>query len=680
MTYLEWNDLLAKYFFSEEKTGKEVLLYVNEPLVNRLGAPLGAGVSEFVEATKTGPPWSSRSGICQKALQAHKAWRTRALQYPPYIGYLSLFVLAAGRIGDYAPHAYYPRLRDLLGENSSARLPSFDRMIDLWDDLEKWSREDREEGLGRFVARIRGQRWMVGLPLSQTLISEEEIRNLVVFLYEHELDPLDLPSPETVFRLIQKSGDTVLHRRTIQVLNGTDEISLVLRDALIDFVMEELEVNEETFSLIEYPNRRSTGIQVQPSLRLCLRHDSLSNQVCFRVRIRTSTEIPEDGCTFSRNGSSSIWKCTNHLGGWSDTLYDPNDSLELDGAILNWNKGETFHGIENQWTAKLRKASTRVFTAGWREGLPDFIERQRLERNVPFYIVSISENTDTILNWGKEHCDNFEQLNSNGLPTGWSLFSGENAKHSCQYVEALTISPSVRLLLKGGVKTGRSNVYLKGAPPQIKVENASGSETVTLDSRKLQKDDQSDYWLIPEDAEEGVPLRIELNDHGQTLRKFIKFESPNLPLFESYSALRRSPDGTPSYDSDIYVQGSTVHYPQGMKPPEFKTDAPYDALTHFTLIGAIPGQISVFPDEDLPDWQPVWAIVKSGRKQLKLVFCGTEDQAGKPYDSTKPIRTKVLVKRWKKSIWHDRKRITPPKLKVLQARWNEYLEIARNVK
>ena len=77
-------------------------------------------------------------------------------------------------------------------------------------------------------------------------------------------------------------------------------------------------------------------------------------------------------------------------------------------------------------------------------------------------------------------------------------FNGENAKHSCLGVEALTVSPSVRLLLKGGVKTGRSNVYLKGAPPQIKVENSSGSEIVTLDSRKLQKEDQSDYWSIPD--------------------------------------------------------------------------------------------------------------------------------------------------------------------------------------
>ena len=352
-----------------------------------------AGVPEFVEATRTGPPWTSRSGICQKALQAHKAWRTRALQYPPYIAYLSLFVLAAGRIGDYARHAYYPRLRDLLGESSNTRLPSFDRMIDLWDDLEKWSREERGESLGRFVARIRGQRWMVGLPLSQTLISEEEIKNLLLFLYEHELDPLDLPSPEIVFRLIQKSGDTVLHRRTIQVLNGTDEISLVLREALLDYVIEELEVSDETFSLEDYPQRHGTNIQARPSLRLCLKHDQLSNHVYFRARIRTSTIIPEEGCTFSRNEFGTIWKCANHLGGWSDTLYNPIGSLELDGAVLNWSKGETFHDIENQWTARFRKAYIRVFTAGWRDGLPDYIERQRLERNVSIlYRVNIRKH------------------------------------------------------------------------------------------------------------------------------------------------------------------------------------------------------------------------------------------------------------------------------------------------
>ena len=151
-------------------------------------------------------------------------------------------MVAAGKEGEYAPHAYYPRLRDLLGEQGETRAPSsFDRMIDLWDDLEKWSREDQHENLGRFVARIWGGWWKVGLPLSQTLISEDERKHLPLLLSDRGLDPSDLPSPEVVLRILRQTGASLFKRRTLRVLDGEDRDSAVLRSALVDVVIEELE-------------------------------------------------------------------------------------------------------------------------------------------------------------------------------------------------------------------------------------------------------------------------------------------------------------------------------------------------------------------------------------------------------------------------------------------------------
>ncbi|MEA3343213.1 MAG: hypothetical protein U9Q92_03535, partial [archaeon] len=146
MNYLEWNNLLAKYFFNEEKSGKEVLLYVNEDLINELGKPRGDDINNFLESTKQGPRWITRSGVCQKALQSFEGWRNKGFEYPPYISYLACFVLAAGTHEDCAPQAYYPRLRKLLNEEDNiGQLPSFNKMILLWDDLDKWSREDKQE-------------------------------------------------------------------------------------------------------------------------------------------------------------------------------------------------------------------------------------------------------------------------------------------------------------------------------------------------------------------------------------------------------------------------------------------------------------------------------------------------------------------------------------------------------
>src|SRR5262249_26499416 len=136
MDYLSWNDALVDHFFKADRAGRQVYLYVTEELIRMLGEGEGLGIADFAAAVKAGPPWPTREGLCQRAMQGLDAWRSRDRQRPPYVGYLALFVLAAGIEGDYAPHAYYPRLRQLVGYPDGSTLPSFDRMLELWDDLE----------------------------------------------------------------------------------------------------------------------------------------------------------------------------------------------------------------------------------------------------------------------------------------------------------------------------------------------------------------------------------------------------------------------------------------------------------------------------------------------------------------------------------------------------------------
>ena len=674
-TYLQWNDMLAKYFFSEEKAGREVLLYVNDPLIEALGAPHGAELPEFVEAVRAGPPWTTGSGICQKALQTLERWRQRGLDYPPYIAYLALFVVAAGKEGEYAPHAYYPRLRDLLGEPGETRAPSsFDRMIDLWDDLEKWSREDQHENLGRFVARIWGGWWKVGLPLSQTLISEDERKHLPLLLSDRGLDPSDLPSPEVVLRILRQTGASLFERRTLRVLDGEDRDSAVLRSALVDVVIEELEAWDG--GTVE-----DTPHGTRATLRLCLKHDQLAQRVTCRVRMRTAATLPDDGCTFVREGGTSSWVCEELFGGWSSTLHDPDaDPLqELDGTKLEWKNGERLVDDESQWIATLRAAPTRVFTPGRHEGLPDTVERQRLERNTPFLIAATDLDADTIRQWGNEHCSNFREHGNSGLPDGWTLFSGDDARHSCPGVDVLTISSTIRLLVRGGVKTGRGNSYLMGAPPYILLENGLGTETVTLDEEQLERDEEHhQMWHIPEEAPAGMPLRIEAQTQEQTLKKVIRLEDPHLPLHQDYADFRRGPVGIPTR-SEHYARGAVAHHQPERQSP-YPRGLPLHLSPHVILIGATPGQIAAWPDEDLPTWDPVWAIVKVGRRKLEAVFCGTEVQASRPYSKPVPVKEKALVRRWKEAIWHHRKRIHPPQLGALEERWQEYMEVARHVR
>ncbi len=76
MDYLDWNNRLANHFFNEEIAGREVLLYANKGIIDSIGKDLG-GTTDFIRAVKTGPPWVTRSGLCQKALQTYENWRTK---------------------------------------------------------------------------------------------------------------------------------------------------------------------------------------------------------------------------------------------------------------------------------------------------------------------------------------------------------------------------------------------------------------------------------------------------------------------------------------------------------------------------------------------------------------------------------------------------------------------------
>ena len=55
MNYLEWNTKIAEHFFSHDKAGRKIYLFVTQELIEQFGQPQGIGFSNFVEAVKAGP-------------------------------------------------------------------------------------------------------------------------------------------------------------------------------------------------------------------------------------------------------------------------------------------------------------------------------------------------------------------------------------------------------------------------------------------------------------------------------------------------------------------------------------------------------------------------------------------------------------------------------------------------
>ena len=684
MDYFEWNKVIARHFFNEEMSGREVLLYVNEKLIQKLGASFNAGVDDFIKAAKTGTHWATRSGFCQKALQTCEDWRSWKASsdvYPPYIVYLACFVLAAGVEGDFAPHAYYARLRKLLGEpEHNGMYPSFEKMIDLWDDLDKWSKEDQHERLGKFEARIRGSWINVGLPLSQTLLSEDERKYLPNLFDEAGLDPTNAPSPEIMPRILKTHGRDFFEKRTIRVLNGTSQEDAILRNALVGFILDELEVWDGT--VIQEAEEGTVSRRVQTGLRICMLFDDAARSVSCYLRFKTERVFPEEGLQFEQSGNPHTWACAESHQGWSSQLKDmqTNPPKVFDAASIDWKEGMQLTDNENHWRARLKGATVRLFLPGQSEGFPDWIEHERLERGVKFLVASFGEDIEKVQKWGRESCGKLTQKQVSGLPVGWVLFEGENANQSCPGVDILSVSSSLRLRIKKGIRIA-GNTYLKFPLPEIIFENSAGTEKVALNGTPLKRlAPDMPVWQLPENLPVNEILKVEASEGEQLLRSVIfRLEEPSLPLSFNQTVFR-DPYGRIQTDGTqtVKIHGVITDMAKPDGQPQYPQTLPTHLAERVIFIGECPGQIADWPREALPaGWHPMWAIARTGRDVWEVHFCG---KPGEPVNCRNELYgTHSERRRWREAIWIRRKVTKPPLLAQLRSDWNGYVRLAENV-
>lgn len=684
MSYLEWNNRLAKYFFNEEMAGREVLLYVDTKLINAIGTGLG-DVNDFKQFVIIGPPWSTRDSICQKALQAYENWRKRDIDYPPYIAFLALFILAEDTEGEFHSHAYYPRLRMFLGEtNGAGAPPSFDKMWELWMDLEKWSREDKNEELGRFTFRIRGGWVHVGLPLSQTILSHKERKTLQIIFNKAELDPTDIPAVDTIKRIMLRYGsqEHLLEKRTLKLLEANDTENMVLKNALLEFVLDELAEWDGTVPEIQHEDKEFLK-EAKTGLRICLNIDKVSNRVKSYLRFKTNKSIPDTGLNFQGSDYSGILTCFETKANWSSSLKEQTTSQQLDASSIDWLKGFHMKDPENNWHTKLKGASVRLFISGKREVLPDWIESHHLERKCEFMIAAHSSMIETVRNWGLQFCEIFQDKFYNGLPAGWTLFYGKNAMKSCDGVDVLTLSDLLRMRLQGGIKTGRGNTYLKFGVPSVVLENMSGNEKIRINGIQIKQADESiPQWDIRGEFPLDTPLKIEVySDSSEPVKtRIIKIEDPQIPsVFDEIPCRGRDGGIIEPGSADNCVTGAVVTEINKKGCETFSTPFPTHLSSRIIFIGSRPGEITDWPEEGVPnEWHPVWAIARIGTKNWMVHFCGTSEHLDDGHKPGISLSDKRDVKRWKEAIWFNRKINQPPSLPKLLRIWKKYLGAAQN--
>lgn len=419
--FLRWNDALADRFFNNQMAGRSVYLYITQSLIKEMEQELEPEAGKFLTTTLGGSPWATRMGICQQALQAYSGWRNKNLRFPPYIAFLCLFVLAGGTEGEFAAHAYYPRLRQLLSpvDPGKGTVPSFDRMQVLWEDLEEWSVFDRAGELGEFKARFTGGNVHIGYPLAQAMLTEQERKALPRVFYATGLDPTSPPPADELTRALRSTAASAhLQPRTVRLVanqQGGDVFG-----ALLDIVAEEL---AEWDGEVETNDYVEDGPDLSfARLRICLSLDTVAGIANASVRCKVNRDFPEEGLLLEVSGLEGKFRLNEYREGWSREITHSETGELLDASLLNWQKNETMESASPNWHLHLRGQPVRVFVEGLTEALPGLIEATVLPLGQPFHIAYTKESRSGLELWFAEQCRGFREIAIvRGLPRGWHL-------------------------------------------------------------------------------------------------------------------------------------------------------------------------------------------------------------------------------------------------------------------
>jgi hypothetical protein len=681
--YLKWNDAIGLHFFNPDRSGVRVFLYVTTDVLTEVGTPYDKSLDDFIVAVKTGPPWNTRYGrsICQQALQAFENWRTRGLEYPPYLSYLALFVLAGTVDVGFARHAYYPGLRSLLGqEPETGMYPSFDRMHLLWDDLAVWSNQDRGGDWGIFDADIVGAWMHVGLPRAQTLLTDEERDNLPHLFAYNGLDPHSPPSDREIAYLLAADPHRYLRRHTKELLKSTREGDSSIRTALVEMLLDELEHWDGSA-----PPRPHTGELARSSLgnlRLAMTLDLTARTARFSLRCRSNREYPDEGLQLISEQINGPLYCYDDWQGWSTPLSDTETQTGIfDPSRLDWQDGLSLIDREHSWKTALSKRSVRVMVSAKSFGFDGFVEDSQIPQSRPFYLLAHNNHAEKLQTWGGQCCEGFYEVDlSYGLPNGWRLYSIDRANSDALIRDAfpfLAFPTVLRIQFRGGLKV-RGNQYFTFALPQIALTGAVEAEGVFCNDHRMDPDPQTGMYTIPY-ALRARRLIIEVRRGGECLsrRSLYALETVTWRDLVPTAYLDKFGRNTQAEAAETCV-GPIVY---GFTPPDFNPEVflPPSAGHRVYFVGRNPGEIVLCPNETIPDdWQPVWAILMERRGKGTVAYCGRDPANEAP--GTTGCKTQRHRRLWKEILWFRRKQIADPSHSVLRALWRRYQEVAHRVR
>jgi hypothetical protein len=673
---------LARHFFQEAHAQQPVFLDVTTQLIEDIGRLFHAGRDDFVRAVKTDSILNARGNVCRRAVQLMQGWRrsesssaSPSPDSPPwYFGYLCLFALAADLEGDFPAHAYYPRLRSLLGEEPVAgTYPHFDDLLAVWDDLETWSVRDLQGAVGIFQVQVAGRQIHVGVPLAQTILSAQERQALPRLLADVGLDPRDLPADAELLRVLRTQGGNELKPRTRRLLENPQS-SRDLVAALLT-VVRRVFTNWDGTLPAEAP---TGGAAARPrtrygALRLTLRLDTVQGKAITGLRCSLPPDFPAAGVAVQ--GAAPLVNVhvreEEDIAGWSAPLR--NQGRPVDAATLDWQQGLTLRHADQAseaWRFPLRASRVRIFESGQAEGLAGYIERPKVQQGQSYLIACHRDLNQKLLKWGSACCAgglHAVPLRS-GFPADWLLYRTgtvqANAGNTHDMAE-LAIATTPRLSLRGGIRQDRGNRFFAFAPPYLALEDGDETIAVFCHAQQLTLDPIRNGYALPADLPLGAMLVAEAR-RDDTILDRVSFTLEPSTAWRAATAPTSRPLRPRLTDTREGAWMLALPTPWHVVP-----------TSELYLLGAAPGQIVAWAARTQPlAWAPVWAV-KRGRHGILLTVAYCADAPISPAPSPWPQATPAEIDRWKSLFCHPCPRTRLPASHVVQHLWSQYHAAAR---
>lgn len=522
MTYSEWNNHIAKYFFKPENAGKEILFYLTKQDLIKYSRQLFSGKTDdevwndFIHAIKYDRQDENDLVIpyspIVRPLELSRNWNK--IDTPPFIAYLILYIIPLTETYDepfYATNYYgkvnifFKNYKILNGFTENfIGTTNYQTISHLWNELEEWSVITKNCELGIFELKKFGNpNWIhVGKPFSQCVLPPSAINKLPELFFEAGLIPDSSYSKDEFRKILLKYGANILWLKesVIELIRKSDKNEL--GQSIIEIVNREYKKwsgetheNEESGTL----QRTKRNYTVAP-LFLQFKVNDNDGLISFSFRLYSSNDYPED-LKFAEY--DNLYE-TN---GWSKTLnLDFRESFELKDDF-------------NKWVARFPDRVVRLFVSAgiYQLSTNYWIETETLSKTDPMYLLCKNAKMESILEWGRSfRSGNFRKEDFDGLPEHYSLFKLLNPVTSHPDIPLLTLYTEKRIELSAGLKVNFrtfSNDFL----PEVEITNSDGNEKVYLQYKNTEekiflnrKQSNSNRWLLPPDTLLNVDFNIKV--------------------------------------------------------------------------------------------------------------------------------------------------------------------------